>query len=104
MGQQSLNAITAPDQYTVAATIEDVPIAKMVIDVVNAAIYWQPKIAVPQGGNSGCWDGTETYLIPSSKQITRPDLIGVRVRAAIPAAQLPSGGLQAVVTVNVTTI
>lgn len=121
MGQQSLNAVTAPDNYgtyvlnpglpkagvvntySQVGAIEDVPIERMVLDVVNGSIYWQLKVAAPIGSNTGNWESVETYLIPSSKQIIRPNIVGIRFRAAIPLLSLPAGALQAVVTVNVIT-
>lgn len=95
----ALNAVTAPDAYSSAATIENVPMQSIVIDVANSSIYWQLKLGI--GGSGGVWESSETYMLPGSRPLqsdTPGEIVGVRFRAAIPAAQL--SGSQAIVTVR----
>ena len=99
---QALNLLTAPDNYTPAATIEGVPIHRVLLDVANQAIYWNLKLTAG-GVPGGQWDGTEVLMFPGSKQIIRPGIVGVRVRALNPAASIPAGSFQAVVTVEAVT-
>lgn len=98
----ALNAIAAPDAYNAAATIDGVPIRRVNIDASNQAIYWQLKLS-SSGGGSGVWDSSETYMGPGSRSVSRPSIVGVRVRAALPAASLPAGANRAVVTVEAVT-
>lgn len=93
----SINALTAPDAYTAASTIAPgVPLKRSILDVANQAIFWQ--IAYRQGAGA-VWEGTEQRMDPGSRAVLEPH-IGIRVRAAIPAASLPAGASQAVVTVR----
>jgi hypothetical protein len=101
-GSYALNRITAPDNYTAASTIEGVPISHVVLDVANQGIYWQLQL-VSGGGSRGNWESAEKYMLPGSKQITRANVCGIRVRAATPLASLPAGAAQAVVTVEAVT-
>lgn len=93
---ERLNGVTAPDRYSDQFSIQDTPINRIVIDVVNQAIYWQLK----RGGAGGYWEGGETLMLPGSRQIVRPGITGIRIRAAVPLASLAVGSLQAVVTVE----
>ena len=97
---EALNAITAPDSYTPLASIQDTPISRILIDVVNQPIYWQLKRRSGGSPYAGDWEGVEVYMLPGSRTIQRSGIVGIRVRAAIPAAQLPAGAFQAVVTVE----
>lgn len=94
-----LNRITAPDAYTVAATIQGTQISRVIFDVANQAIFWQ-LMKASGGLPVGDWEAVETYMLPGSRVITRPGIVGVRVRAALPLAQIPAGSFQAVVTVE----
>lgn len=94
-----LNQIVAPDTYTLAASIQGTPISRILIDVANQSIFWQLMRAVG-GLPVGDWEAVETAMLPGSRQITRPGIVGVRVRAKIPLAQIPAGTFQAVVTVE----
>lgn len=97
----TLNAIVAPDNYTSGATIENVPIQSIVLDVANGGILWQLKLGI--GGVGGVWEASETYMLPGSRPIqsdTPGEIVGIRFRAAIPLASLPTGSNQAVVTVR----
>lgn len=102
-GSYAINGLVAPDQYTVASTIEGVPISWVVIDVSNQIIFWQLKIQIPGYGGAGNWEGAEKQMIPGSKQIVRPNIVGIRFRAATPLAQIPAGSFQAIVTVEAVT-
>lgn len=95
-----LNRITAPDNYTPAASISGTSIRRILIDVVNQGIYWQ--LQRQSGGTSGAgdWEAVETYMPPGSRVLTRAGIVGFRFRAATPAIGLPVGQLQAVVTIE----
>lgn len=97
----ALNAVVAPDNYSAAATIENVPIDSLVMDVNNQSIYYQLKIGITGGG--GVWEATEAQAIPGSRVIesdTPGEIAGIRFRAVIPAAQLSPTASQAVVTIR----
>jgi hypothetical protein len=96
----ALNAITAPDNYGPGSTIEGVPIKRINLDVANQAIYWQLKSST--AGVGGVWDATEVFMLPGSRTLLRR-AVGIRIRAAIPAASLPAGAMQAVATVEAVT-
>lgn len=102
MGSWALNNVTAPDAYSTAATLDNLPYPSWVnLDVANQAIYWQLKQAsgpTPMY-TEGTW-GTEVYMVPGSRTLLRQKMRGIRVRAATPAAQLPAGQAQAQVTVE----
>ena len=95
---ETLNAITAPDNYSDLYSIQGTPIHHFNIDVNNGAIYWQLQKAAY--GATGTWESTEVYMTPGSRSIYRAGVTGIRVRAAIPAASLPAGQLQSVVTIE----
>lgn len=103
---QSINGLTAPDQYTAASTIDTGQgMRRFVLDVVNQAIYWQAKINPnPRGTGAreiaGAQWQQEVQMIPGSRVISRPGLAGVRFRAVTPLASIPAGQSQAVVTVE----
>jgi hypothetical protein len=100
MSSWSLNNITAPDNYTAGSTLENLPILDHInIDVTNGGIFWQLKLAANELESFGQWD-TEVFMITASRTLDRPGMVGIRVRAAIPAAQLPAGSTQAQVTVE----
>lgn len=96
-----LNNITAPDQYAAASTLYPLPLIDHInLDVSNQAIYW----SIAQTNDlttemSGSWQ-SEVYMVPGSRTIAREGVVGVRVRAATPAASLPSDAAQAQVTVE----
>lgn len=95
-----LNTCTPGDSYSAACTIETTHIKRVLLDVSNQAIYWQLKRAVAPNTSAGNWEWHETYMIPGSRVITRSGIVGIRIRAAVPAASLPAGATQAVVTVE----
>lgn len=89
MSSWALNNITTPATYTAASTLEQLPVLDHVnLDVSNAAIFWQLKLT----DNSlletmGTWD-QEVFMLPGSRSLYRPGMVGVRVRsanAALPA-------------------
>lgn len=98
----ALNNITAPDNYSPAATLENLPFPSRInLDVVNASIYWQLKVAAgPTALNTeGTWQ-TEVFMTPGSRPLLRQYVRGIRFRAAVTAANLPTGGSQAQVTIE----
>ena len=98
----AINALTAPDAYSAASTIDPgLRIDHFNIDVSNQPIYWQYKQTTFPAATPGMatW-GAEVYMIPGSRSIFRGGLAGVRFRAAIPKASLPVGATQAIVTVE----
>lgn len=96
----ALNAITAPDTVSTASTLEgEILLDHVNLDVINQAVYWQIK-QVAQAGyppQTATWQ-PEVFMGPGSRTIDRPGMTGIRVRAAVKAAALPAGSLQAVVT------
>jgi hypothetical protein len=97
----ALNNVTAPDAYSAAATLDNLPFpTRLNIDVANQAIYWQLKQSTGSGlSTEGTW-GQEVYMTPGSRTLFRSGVRGVRVRAAVTAANLPAGSTQAHVTVE----
>ncbi|HET7047859.1 MAG TPA: hypothetical protein VFI54_06265 [Solirubrobacteraceae bacterium] len=98
----ALNNITAPDAYTSASTLQNLPFPGRVnLDVTNQAIYWQLQQASgPTGMNTeGTWQ-REVFMGPGSRTLFRAGVRGIRVRAAVPAASLPAGATQARVTIE----
>ena len=103
MPNATRNAVTAPDDYTQQSTIDGGQfIDHFNLDVVNQSIYWQMKQASRPGDGPqmATWQA-EVYMPPGSRVIRRRALVGARFRAAIPAAQLPAGVTQAIVTLEV---
>lgn len=101
----AINNLTAPDNYSSASTLQNLPYASAVnIDVANAAIYWQILVADKPSGlfTEGTWQ-EETFMLPGSRSIYRTGIRGFRFRAAVAAAQLPAGGTQAQVTAEAVT-
>ena len=98
----ALNRITAPDAYTVGSTIDTSrDVDHINIDTANQAVYWQLKeYRPPLASRAADWTN-EVYMPPGSRIIDRDGVTGIRVRAATPAAQIPAGQSQAVVTVEV---
>lgn len=96
-----LNNITAPDQYALSATLDNLPFPTRInLDVSNQAIYWQLKQTSGSGlATEGSWS-PETYMSPGSRTLFRAGVRGIRIRAAIPAASLPAGASPAQVTVE----
>lgn len=101
----AINNLTAPDAYNPAATLQNLPDAISInIDVANQAIYWQVQQVTSPSRlfTEGTWQ-EETYMLPGSRSIYRPSVRGFRFRAAIPAASLPAGSIQAAVTAEAVT-
>ena len=97
-----LNNIVAPDNSpTPASTIDGTaPHNRVVLDVSNAAIYWQVKTG--DGRADADWrPANGVYMSPGSRRLPTEGLVyGVRFWAATPTAQL-AGGPQARVTAMV---
>lgn len=97
-----LNNVTAPDSAPTAASTIDgtVPYSRAIIDVANAAIYWQAKVG--DGRSSADWTPANGVFmsIGSRRAPVSGKIYGFRFWAAVPAAQIPVGGKQAQVTVT----
>ena len=95
-----INALTAPDNYSLASTIQGDIYDRFVIDVVNQSIFWQLLVVPPSISAGGAnWEGNETQMLPGSRTILEA-AAGIRFRAVVPAAQIPAGSHQAIVTVR----
>lgn len=98
----TLNNVEAPDNApSRASTIDGTPpYTRAIIDVQNAAIYWQAKA----GGSRAEADWLPTtgaFMVPGSRRAPVPGRIyGFRFWAAVKAADLPTGQSQARVTVS----
>lgn len=107
MSSWALNNITAPDAPDSSSTLGGSPgawlsgITRVNIDCANQAIYWQLCLSSgpSQLYTSGSWD-QPVYMTPGSRTLIRAGILGVRVWAATPAANLPSSVSQAQVTVE----
>ena len=76
-----LNNVTTSDQYTNQTTLGPLPGASRVnVDVFNAAIYWQAKY-----DGAPNWDN-EVFMAPGSRSLSRPGVVGFRVRSAVQGA------------------
>lgn len=100
----SVNLVTAPDTAPTPASTLDSGIFfdHFLIDVVNSWIYWQLKlVTVPgQPAQQAAWEIGSRPMLPGSRPIHRAGACGLRFWAGVLAANLPPGGLQAVVTVE----
>lgn len=97
----ALNNVTAPDAYTPAATLSCPATARVRLQVNNGAIYWQRGMRPPAGGGVE-WIEPEEFLLPTVASLDeRCDVI--RVRAAVKAAELPTGSSPAQVTITTRT-
>lgn len=101
MPSYAINNLTAPDQYTQAGTLSPLPLLDHVnLDVANAAIYWSiNQTNALTTDLSGSWQ-PEVFMLPGSRTLARVGMVGIRVRAAVKAANLPTGQPQAQVTVE----
>lgn len=86
-----LNNAKAPDEYSASEGFLSCPGTALVrMWVNNQAIYWQRGIANPGGGGIA-WRPEEEFLLPGPYEF--PDKVdAIRIRAAIPAAQLEANG------------
>lgn len=101
----AINNLTAPDSYTDASTLQNLPFPGSInIDTQNAPIFWQVQQVSSRSGlnTEGTWQ-EETYMLPGSRSLYRGGIRGFRFRAAIPLAQLPAGQPQAQVTAEAVT-
>lgn len=104
MASWAINQQVAPDEYGTDAqsgVLDRLPVLDHVnVDVANQGIYWSLKQTDDlDPRQSGSWQ-PEVYMAPGSRTLSRAGMVGVRFRAAVPAAQLSPGVLQAVVTVE----
>lgn len=99
----TLNNITAPDNAPTAASTIDgtVPYSRAIVDVYNAAIYWQAKVGDSRTvadwtPPNGVFMGVGSRRAPVSGKV-----YGFRFWAAVPIAKLAPGQSQAQVTVTI---
>lgn len=95
LGYPPLNNQTAPDAYEEAAQIICPGATRLNLIVSNQAIYYELG-DTPANGTIPTWR-SEVYCPPSYQSLDQ-NFDAIRVRAAIPAAQIPAGSLQAQVT------
>ena len=98
----AINNLTAPDAYGPTSTLDPGNwVHHFNLDVTNQAIYWSIRQASRPTDSPGmaAW-GPDVYMLPGSRMIIRPYLVGLRFRAAIPQANLPAGSQQARVTLE----
>jgi hypothetical protein len=97
-----INNVTAPDSAPNTASTKDgvPPCSRAIIDVSNAAIYWQAKVG--NSPNMADWTPVGgSFMSPGSRRAPVSGTIyGFRFWAAVPLAQLPAGQTQAQVTVT----
>lgn len=94
----ALNNITAPDEYAEPDVAMSVGAREIMLLVNNQAIYWQRGHGPPGGAIE--WNEPEEFLPPNSYVFDRYTCDAVRVRAAVPAGELPPGAKPAQVTVK----
>jgi len=96
----ALNAVTAPDKPSQNATLQGSGFFSRVnLDVVNESIFWQ-LLQINNPGDPyrlATWQ-QPVQMIPGSRTLIRWGIVGVRFYAVIPAASLPAGTNQAIVT------
>lgn len=115
MPSYALNNFTAPDKYlppattalngagvlTGPATLYPLPLLDHInINVQNSAVYWSPFQTNALTTDLSGTAQQEVYLPPGFMLIQRANLVGIQVRAAVPALSLAVGVLQAQVTVE----
>lgn len=101
-----INNLTAPDiAPTDASTRIHLPICDHInLDVYNSAIYWSVAEAQAPFGQEQVWDWTDyVFMGPGSRTIYNrgAGIVGFRFYAAVLAANLPVGQLQAQVTAEI---
>jgi len=97
-----INNLTAPDFYTAASTLQNLPnISSVNIDNANSAIYWQVQQVTSRSGlwTEATWSD-EKYMLPGSRSIYRAGIRGFRFRAAIPIANIVPPAMQSQVTIE----
>ena len=93
----ALNNVTAPDDYSPAATLSCPEAVRIRLRVNNQAIFWQRGIQDPTSA-AVQWPEPEEFVPPCSDSIEEV-CEAIRFRAAIPAAKLPLGAKPAQVTI-----
>ena len=79
-----LNNVTTGDNYTSAQTLTFTEVARVNLDVANAAIYYQLQAADGDGSpasNDGRWRD-EVFCGPTFRSLSRA-ATGVRIRSAV---------------------
>lgn len=82
----NLNNVTAPDAYSEQLVLRAPEATSLFLSVSNQAIYYQ--LGHGPGGGGVAWDEEEQFRLPGyySLDVTCD---AVRVRAAVPAAEIP---------------
>jgi len=96
MSYPALNNITAPDQYTAGSQIVGVGAVRFNLKIANQAIY--VNLGDGASGTGIQWRG-EVFYTPGFYSLDRR-ADAISIRAAIPAASIPVGQVQAQVTVE----
>lgn len=93
----SLNNFTAPDAYSEGVGfLRCQSTIRVRLAVFNQAVFWRRGFGAP-GGSAGTWEAEEELPVGRWLLADRCDFI--QVRAAIPAAAIPAGSLQAQVSI-----
>lgn len=77
----TLNNVTTADQYTAAATLQAPAVVQIVLDISNAAVFYQIKEPV-EGLAEGAWNWGEEKFAPPTFQTLRRRTAGIRFRSA----------------------
>lgn len=98
--RSALNNVTAPDAYSEEATAVYLGTTEIIVLVSNQSIWLQRGHGLP--GGSIEWNEPEEFLPPNNYTLDKPrySCDAVRIRAAVPEAELPPARDQAQVTVK----
>lgn len=100
MSYSPLNNVTAPDAYTNAIQIVGAFGVRLRILVSNQAIYY--RVGQNNAGGGINWNSAEFFLPPGFYSLDET-IDALQIRAAIPAAQIPSNEMQAQVSARILT-
>lgn len=97
----TLPNFTAPDEYSESTGfLRCQETVRVRINVSNQSIFWRRGSGLV-GGNVGNWEPEEE--LPPGRYSLNDLCDAIQVRAAVPAAKLPVGSLQAQVSVSTRT-
>lgn len=97
----SLANFTAPDEYDeVVGFLRCQDTVRVRINVSNQSIFWRRGTGAA-GGNVGNWEAEEE--LPPGRYSLNDICDALQVRAAVPAASLPPGAIQAQVSLSTRT-
>jgi hypothetical protein len=98
----SLENFTAPDEYSEGAGfLRCQDTVRVRINVSNQSIFWRRGFG-SAGGDVGNWEAEEE--LPPGRYSLNDRCDALQVRAAVPAASLPPGTLQAQVSLSTRTL